>query len=80
MTQETEREALLRDMRVQVAWTDEARMPIPLYERVKAFISTARLGKGEAKPVEVWELIDTIQPHAHTRDIAQAILSRYNEE
>lgn len=31
-----------------------------------------------AKPVEVGELMDTIQPHAHTRDIAQAILSRYN--
>ncbi|MFN8995417.1 MAG: hypothetical protein ACK5X3_17370 [Pseudomonadota bacterium] len=51
MTQESEREALLRDMRVSVVWTDKACMPIPLYERVKDFISSARLGKGEVESI-----------------------------
>lgn len=37
MTQE-DRSELLRDMRMQVEWTDKATMPIPLYERMKAAI------------------------------------------
>lgn len=31
-------EELLRDMRIQVSWSDKATMPIPLYERMKAVI------------------------------------------
>lgn len=76
MTQETERDQLLHDMRTQVAWSIEATMPIPLYVRIKDYIERARVGKGEvevagvkchdlvhreqAKPVEVGELADVL--------------------
>lgn len=49
-----------------------------LVEVIKTWNTRAHVGKGQTKPVEVGELMDTIQPHAHTRDIAQAILSCYN--
>ena len=52
-----------------------------LQDAVAAWNTRASLGKGEAKPVEVWELANTIEEYTQfitPQGIAIAILSCYN--
>lgn len=66
------------DSGVRVVGNVEAGVALQVIRQLWAEREQQRAVMAQAKPVEVWELMDTIQLHAYTRDVAQAILSRYN--
>lgn len=59
---------LLRDMRVQVVWTDKATMPIPLYERMKAAIAAMGDDRTKARIKAPGEAIGQTDLAADTPD------------
>ena len=57
---------LLTDMRMNVAWTDEATMPIPLYERMKAAIKASTTREAELQ-ADVERLEEALEVYASER-------------